>query len=79
MAAYRIVEDDLAGKDVAALLRFHLDEAHRWSPPGCVHALPIEQLRQPDVIFYSAWDGDRLAAVGALRLLGEGFLEPLLV
>lgn len=72
MTAYRIVEDDLAGEEVAALLRFHLDEAHRWSPPGSVHALPIEQLRQPGVIFYSAWDGDRLASVGALRLLGEG-------
>lgn len=72
MTAYRIVEDDLAGEDVADLVRFHLDEAHRWSPPESVHALPIEQLRQPEVIFYSAWDGDCLAAVGALRLLGDG-------
>lgn len=69
MPACRIVEDDLVGGEVAALLRFHLDEAHRWSPPGCVHALPIEQLRQPDVTFFSAWHNDRLAAIGAIRML----------
>ena len=69
MPAYRIVEDDLAGEEVAALLQFHLEEAHRWSPAGCVHALPIEQLRQPDVTFFSAWHEVRLAAVGALRML----------
>jgi len=66
---YRIVPDDLTGEAVTALLRFHLDEMHRWSPPGSVHAMPVERLRQPDVSFYSAWDGDRLAAVGALRQL----------
>ncbi|WP_121118980.1 GNAT family N-acetyltransferase [Croceibacterium ferulae] len=70
-AAYRIVPDDLTGSAVVALLRFHLDEMHRWSPPGSVHAMPVERLRQPDVSFYSAWDGDTLAAVGALRQLDE--------
>ena len=29
--------------------------------------MPAERLRQPDVTFYSAWDGERLAAVGALK------------
>lgn len=69
MTAYRIVEDDLTGTAVAALLRFHLSEMHRWSPPESVHAMPIERLRAPDVTFYSAWDGDTLAAVGALKAL----------
>lgn len=67
MTAYRIVEDDLTGAEVAALLRLHLDEMYSWSPPESVHAMPIERLRAPDVTFYSAWDGDRLAAVGALK------------
>ena len=31
--------------------------------------MPLERLRQPDVTFYSAWDGDTLAAVGALKAL----------
>jgi putative acetyltransferase len=66
---YRITEDDLTGTEVAALLTFHLAEMHRWSPACKVHAMPIERLRQPDVTFYSSWDGDKLAAVGALKAL----------
>ena len=72
MTAYRIVRDDLSGAQVADLLRLHLDEMHQWSPACKVHALPLERLRGPDVTFWSAWDGERLAAVGALKDLGEG-------
>lgn len=68
--AYRIVEDDLTGAEVAALLDFHLAEMHRWSPACKIHAMPIERLREPDVTFYSAWDGHALAAVGALKEIG---------
>jgi putative acetyltransferase len=64
---YRITEDDLQGQAVIDLLTFHLAEMHTLSPPSKVHAMPVERLRQPDVTFYSAWDGDALAAVGALR------------
>ena len=71
MGNYRIVEDDLTGPEVAALLELHLGEMHQWSPACKVHAMPIERLRQPDVTFYSAWDGDTLAAVGALKDLGD--------
>ena len=67
--AYRIVEDDLTGAEVAALLDLHLAEMHRWSPACKVHAMPAERLREPDVTFFSAWDGDKLAAVGALKEL----------
>lgn len=70
MNDYRIREDDLTGPQVADLLAFHLSEMHRWSPACKVHAMPIERLRAPDVTFYSAWDGDTLAAVGALKDLG---------
>lgn len=72
MPAYRIVEDDLTGAAVIALLAFHLGEMHALSPPCKVHAMTVERLRQPDVTFYSAWDGDTLAAVGALRDMGDG-------
>jgi len=71
MPDYRIVEDDLTGPEIAALLRLHLDEMHQWSPPESVHAMPIERLRQPDVTFFSAWDGDRLAACGAIKHLAD--------
>ena len=69
---YRIVEDDLTGPQVISLLEFHLGEMHALSPACKVHAMPVERLRQPDVTFYSAWDGERLAAVGALREIEPG-------
>lgn len=71
MPGYDIRQDDLSDAEVRALLEFHLSEMYRWSPPESVHAMPVERLRQPDVAFYSAWDGDRLAAVGALKALDE--------
>lgn len=67
-----MVPDDLSAPPVLALLQFHLNEAHTWSPTAKVHALPAERLRGADVWFYSAWDDDALAAVGALRDLGRG-------
>jgi putative acetyltransferase len=67
MPEYRIIEDDLESAEVTDLLAFHLAEMHALSPPCKVHAMPVERLRQPDVTFYSAWDGEKLAAVGALR------------
>ena len=60
---YRIIEDDLSGPQVAALLELHLSDMHRWSPACKVHAMPLERLRQPDVTFYSAWDGDTLSLI----------------
>lgn len=75
MSDYRIVEDDLTGPEVAALLDFHLQEMHQWSPACKVHAMPIERLREPDVTFYSAWASGELAAVGALKHLDAGHGE----
>ncbi|HSG33518.1 MAG TPA: GNAT family N-acetyltransferase [Sphingomonadaceae bacterium] len=66
---YAIREDDLSGPEIAELLRFHLAEMHLWSPACKVHAMPIERLREPDVTFFSAWDGERLAACGAIKQL----------
>ena len=71
MADYTIREDNLTGPEIADLLRLHLDEMHSWSPPESVHAMPIERLRQPDVTFYSAWDGEQLAACGAIKHLSD--------
>lgn len=65
--ALRIVEDDLTGTRIAALLRLHLEEMHAWSPAESVHAMPIERLRADDVTFYSAWAGDALAGCGAIK------------
>lgn len=70
MRSYIILPDDLNDPRVLDLLSLHLEEMHSWSPPESVHALPPEKLRADDVAFFAAWEGERLAAVGALKALG---------
>lgn len=74
MSELRIIEDDLSGPEIAALLTLHLAEMHQWSPPESVHAMPLARLRADDVTFWSAWadnseTGARLAGCGALKAL----------
>ena len=52
-----------------ALLQEHLDWMRRTSPPESVHALDLDALRQPDIAFWTLWDGETLAGCGALRAL----------
>ena len=61
--------DPLSGPEVAALLREHLDEMQRISPPESVHALDLAKLREADVTFWSAWSGAELLGCAALREL----------
>ncbi|WP_255536373.1 GNAT family N-acetyltransferase [Pacificimonas pallii] len=65
-----IVQDNLSGREIRALLEVHLDEMHRNSPACLVHAMPAERLQAPDVTFWSAWSGDALAGCGALKEIG---------
>lgn len=71
MSRYRIVPDDLTDPRIIELLRFHLEEMHSWSPACKVHAMPVERLREPDVSFFAAWDGEALAGVGALKEIDD--------
>jgi putative acetyltransferase len=59
--------DDLAGEAVQALVERHLRGMHEDSPPESVHAFDIGKLKQPGVSFWSAWSGDELAGMGALK------------
>jgi putative acetyltransferase len=61
--------DDLQGSEIHALLEEHLAEMHRQSPPGSCHALDVAGLRQPDITFWSMWDGPTLVGCGALKQL----------
>lgn len=61
--------DDLRGPEMARLIRAHLQEMHRHSPPESVHALGLEALRQPGVTVWSAWEGMALLGCGALKEL----------
>lgn len=68
-ADLRFELDDLSHPAVAALLEQHLAEMHATSPPESVHALPVAALRAPEVALWSAWAGQELLGVGALKLL----------
>jgi putative acetyltransferase len=65
----RIVEGGLDDPRVIELLHVHLLRARGETAPGSAHALDLSGLRSPDVTFWSAWEGDALAGVGALRRL----------
>lgn len=69
MERVRILEDDLSGEAIRELVAFHLSGMHANSPACKVHALSVEKLRQPGVTFYSAWVGNALAGMGAIREL----------
>ena len=68
-ATIRIQPDDLSGDATRRLIALHLAGMLENSPPESVHALDIEALRDPAVSFWSAWIGDDLAGIGALKAL----------
>ena len=61
--------DDLRGFEIAALLRAHLENSRKWSPPESIHALDLEALRSPEITFWTVWDGASLLGCGALKEL----------
>lgn len=54
---------------VIALLDLHAREMSDHSPPGTCHFLDLSGLQTTDITFLSAWDGDTLLGVGALKQL----------
>ncbi|MGH8025236.1 MAG: GNAT family N-acetyltransferase [Pseudoxanthomonas sp.] len=67
--------DPLDGPEIAALLGEHLHDMYRISPPESVHALDLEKLRGPGIVFWSAWSGGALAGCVALKALEAGHGE----
>src|SRR3989344_4344957 len=65
--------DDLSDPRIEAFMQEHLVDMRAVSPPESVHALDMDQLRQPNIAFWSAWltgaDGDMLVGTGALKRL----------
>lgn len=65
----KIKKDDVTASEVIALLQDHLQSMTLHSPPESIHALDTDRLRQPDITFWSAWDGEDLLGCGALKEL----------
>jgi putative acetyltransferase len=61
--------DDLTAPEVRALLDEHLQNMFLLSPPESVHALALDELRKPDVTFWTAWSEHELLGCGALKEL----------
>jgi putative acetyltransferase len=67
--AFRIVPGDFTDSRVLALIQHHHMTAHAASPPGSAHALDISGLQTADSQFWTAWDGENLLGMGALKRL----------
>jgi len=66
---FTIRVDDLSGAAVQDLLRYHLAGMQATSPAENVFALDLDGLRRPDIVVWTAWRGQAIAAVGALKQL----------
>lgn len=62
-----IIEDDLSGPEIAALLAEHKQDMLDTSPEDAVFTLPIDSLRAPEIVVWSAWVDSDLAGCGALK------------
>lgn len=67
--------DDLEGPEVLALLQEHLGSMEHTAPAESRHALDLAGLREPDITFWSIWDGSALAGFGALKHMTEAHAE----
>jgi putative acetyltransferase len=61
--------DDFSGAQVHALLEEHLRSMAQLSPRESVHALNLNELRKPEITFWTAWSEDVLLGCGALKEL----------
>jgi putative acetyltransferase len=71
----KIKIDDLKGPEIYELLQEHLRSMSLLSPPESVHALDIEELRQPDITFWTVWENGELLGCGALKELDARHAE----
>ena len=61
--------DDLSGEPTRRLIARHLAGMRAITPPGSVHALDVDALREPSVTFWSVWVESEIAGCGALKQL----------
>ena len=63
----RIAAGGLDDPRVQALLAYHVSTARAQTARGSAHALDLSGLKAPGIQFWSAWDGDEVVGVGALK------------
>jgi putative acetyltransferase len=71
----KIVVDDLSGPKIAGFLDDHIQEMRSTTPLESKHALDLDELRKPEITFWSAMDDDTLVGCGALKKLDTSHAE----
>jgi putative acetyltransferase len=66
---FTIIQDDPQRPEVADLLKQHLADMARHTPPESMHALDVVGLSSEQITFWSVWAGTELAGCGALKQL----------
>jgi len=66
---FEIRIDDLSGLEIAELLSEHLRSLAEVTPACSRHALNLGELREPNVTFWSVWQGSEVVGCGALKEL----------
>lgn len=64
-----IREGGLDDPQVIGLLEIHAGGMLANSPPGACHFLDLSGLKTPDITFLSAWEGETLLGIGAVKAL----------
>lgn len=67
--------DDVSGKEITALIQFHLNNMAEISPPESCHALSVESLKGDHISVWSAWNDGELLGCGALMELDAHHAE----
>lgn len=75
MTCMNITDGGLDDPRVQRLLTHHFTSARAETAPGSAHALDLSGLKTPDIFFWSAWEGDCLSAIGALKRLDDSHGE----
>ena len=70
-----IIVDDLSGPRIAAFLDEHVQQMRALTPLENAYALELDELRRPEVTFWTAWDGSDLVGCAALKRLDTDHAE----
>lgn len=65
----RITVDDLSGDETRRLIALHLAGMRENTPAESVHALDLTALQDPAVTVWTAWTGEEIVGVAALKQL----------
>lgn len=71
----QIIQDNLSGQQIKALLEDHLHNMTLHSPPESRHVLDLSKLKSPEITFWTIWEKTELLGCGALKRLNSSEYE----